>query len=811
LHLPYLYRLFTGEPELFLTNFSGPWVGERSLYLFFRPVTEVSLMVDYLFNQASPFGYHLSNLIWHTANAFILFLFANELLKTLDVGERRDQLAMAICAAGIFAVFPTHSEAVAWILARADLVSTFFLLLSLYFFVGRKNCQSKATKRFTALSLATFFAAILSKESAISLLVIIFALSITLSKAGSKKQKFAQAFEDTTPYLVAFTVYLAWRFLAIGKLVGGYVGSIGQRLYENYFARWVSSGSLWQLLHPFNQGIFAENHVLRIVLRGLYAVAGLQIIVGTIIDQKLSRRAKLIYFALAFLAATMLPNFQVWGLSSSMSGSRIAYLPSAALALVIVFSVYILQPKTGAPIGERSKFELKKLEAIPKLSSLLILISLTLTFASITQGNNIAWLNSAQFIRQLKINVEKELSTLGANQKLVLFNLPSRVDGAFTFTMRPMLAGLFTEPVAAENLSASVVPLDYHPNWSIFVNRQDFESIIRQPQLYRLVAYDATQGKLVKPELSIPEKLATLTDRSLPSLSMTVGQGPQSRSYYLKPEETVKTINPLAVDFLELDIKVTKKSPQKFPATNNKASLFVIWNNRPPDQEDQTEPHWMSVPADGKEHKILVELGPLKRWLLSKNVDEIRLDVATSEYDWQISNPKLIAAETITPYLATADRATNYGLAPLSEDRKTKDQNQPIQKPGAITFDFDASKIRGHAIAAVVVEVSKPYASFEHYNYLMRERSLSKHALLSAKLNGLKGKFNIWISPNSQASNKASANGSDIAVYQVHVAALDEAGQIVGTFSDSVTIRSAPPAAITGFSAGITAVPTGIK
>lgn len=785
MHLPYLYRLFNGEPGLFLSNFTGPWVGERSLYLFFRPLTEVSLMVDYFFNHEQAFGYHLSNLIWHTTNAFLLFLFSKALLEKLTIGDERDRLFMAACAAALFAVFPTQSEAVAWILARADLVSTFFLLLSLYFFVAKHDK--------TILSLAVFMACLLSKETAISVPLIIFALSITLSQAQTAKQKIVQASKETAPYLVVFAFYLAWRYLAIGKLVGGYVGSIGERLYENFFARWISSGSLWQLLHPFNQAIFAENHILRLILRLLYALAGVLVIIGTTIDQKLPSKQKPIYFALAFLLATMLPNFQVWGLSSSMSGSRIAYLPSVGLALLLVFSVYLLSPKL-LPL---------KSGPLLKTTSQLTLVALMLTFSCITNGNNVAWLNSAKMIRELKSNIESEVARLADDQKLVVFNLPSRVDGAFTFTMRSMLAGLFTAN-PTKNIADRVVPLDYHPNWSIFVNRNDFASVITQPQLYKLAVYDAALGKLVTTDLSQANEPATLstlsknsalsTHPTLPVLSLTLGQGPKSSSYYLKPEGAVKSINPLAVDFLEVVVKVTKKYPQNFPRPDDKASLFIIWNNRPADQEDQTEPHWMAVPADGQEHKILIELGPQKRWLLSKNVDMIRLDVATEDYDWQISKPKLLDANAITPFLATASTADNYALAPLSADRKTKSEKSEPSR-SAITFNYDASKLKGHA---VVVEVSKPYASFEHYDNLMRERTLNKRALLRAQLNNLKGNFTI---------DTKVGDSDDQAVYQVHVAALDEAGQVMGTFSDSVTIRSALPSAITALPAETTAWP----
>ena len=706
----------------------------------------------------------------------------------LTIGEERDRLLMSSCTAALFAVFPTQSEAVAWILARADLVSTFFLLLSLYFFVAKDNKK--------ILSLAAFLAGLLSKETAICLPLIIFALSITLSQAATKKQKLIQASRETASYLVVFAFYLAWRYLAIGKLVGGYVGSIGERLYENFFARWVSSGSLWQLLHPFNQAIFAENHPIRLILRVLYALAGVLVIIGTTIDQRLPSKQKPICFALVFLLATMLPNFQVWGLSSSMSGSRIAYLPSVGLALLIVCSIYIISPKS-LPF---------KSGIILKIASQLTLVAMILTFGYCTNGNNVAWLNSAKMIRELKSNVESEVAKLADGQKLVLFNLPSRVDGAFTFTMRSMLAGLFTLNPAAD-ISDRVVPLDYHPNWSIFVNRQDFAAVIKQPELYRLTVYDAALGKLVPADLS-RENQQNQQKLALPALKLTLVQGPKSSSYYLNPQGPFKSIDPLEVEFLEVDVKVTKKSSEKFPRPDDKASLFIIWNNRPADQEDQTEPHWMAVPADGQEHKTLIELGPQKRWLLSKNVDMIRLDVATEDYDWQIRNPKLLAAKAITPYLATVNPADNYALATLSADRKNKNENRD-QSKGAINFDYDASQIKSKEEeskpikdATLLVEVSKPWASFEHYDNLMRERSLNKRALLRVRLKNLKGRFKI--------ETKADDN-QDQAIYQVHVAALDEAGQVMGTFSDSVTIRSALPSTITVLPDETTALPKDIK
>ena len=53
LHTAYLYRVFNGEPGLLWQNFTSPWLQDRSFYTFFRPLTELSLALDYALYQLS--------------------------------------------------------------------------------------------------------------------------------------------------------------------------------------------------------------------------------------------------------------------------------------------------------------------------------------------------------------------------------------------------------------------------------------------------------------------------------------------------------------------------------------------------------------------------------------------------------------------------------------------------------------------------------------------------------------------------------------------------------------------------------------
>ena len=86
------------------------------------PVTRLSFRLDYELYGLWPGGYHLTNLIFHAANAVLLFLLA-----TRWTGRPWP----AALAAALLAVHPLHVESVAWIAERKDVLSLFFLLAAL--------------------------------------------------------------------------------------------------------------------------------------------------------------------------------------------------------------------------------------------------------------------------------------------------------------------------------------------------------------------------------------------------------------------------------------------------------------------------------------------------------------------------------------------------------------------------------------------------------------------------------------------------------------------------------------------------------
>src|SRR5215469_6173528 len=98
------------------------------------PIAWMTLGLDYLIWGMQPTGYHLTNILFHSANAVILYFVAVALYQIAQAkrGALSDlRLAFSgVAAELLFSVHPLRTESVAWVTERRDVVSGFFYLLS---------------------------------------------------------------------------------------------------------------------------------------------------------------------------------------------------------------------------------------------------------------------------------------------------------------------------------------------------------------------------------------------------------------------------------------------------------------------------------------------------------------------------------------------------------------------------------------------------------------------------------------------------------------------------------------------------------
>jgi tetratricopeptide (TPR) repeat protein len=88
-----------------------------------HPLTWMSLQLDWQLYGNKPLGYHVTNVLIHTANTVLLFFVLRKLTGALW---------RSATVAAFFAVHPLHVESVAWVAERKDVLSTLFWLMTLW-------------------------------------------------------------------------------------------------------------------------------------------------------------------------------------------------------------------------------------------------------------------------------------------------------------------------------------------------------------------------------------------------------------------------------------------------------------------------------------------------------------------------------------------------------------------------------------------------------------------------------------------------------------------------------------------------------
>ena len=183
------------SPLLALENFRH-YLFIDSFSSHYRPVQNISYIVDYLLWNEDTYGFHLSNILWHVASGVLLFLLLERLLAGLlengaaAVSRRLVLAGAAFCVALLWTVHPVHSAAVDYISGRADSL-TFFFSCGAWLLYLRAQSASRRWIRITLFSLAGIglLLALCSRETALLWLLIFLLHLFVFEKKKTLRSK----------------------------------------------------------------------------------------------------------------------------------------------------------------------------------------------------------------------------------------------------------------------------------------------------------------------------------------------------------------------------------------------------------------------------------------------------------------------------------------------------------------------------------------------------------------------------------------------------------------------------------------------
>jgi tetratricopeptide (TPR) repeat protein len=191
----------------------------------YRPVRVISYTIDYYFTGLNPLGYHVSNIIFHAITCVIVYLVACLMVKNtspqLPSSQRisdysRKNLRIPLFTALIFASHPVHTDAVAYISGRRDILSTLFFFLGFYFFL-RYRANTKL--RYMSLAILSFFFGMFSKEMAVTLPLIFFAYDYYIHFNTRETRLNVGFFKDIGLTLKA--VFLKYKYFYVPIITAG--------------------------------------------------------------------------------------------------------------------------------------------------------------------------------------------------------------------------------------------------------------------------------------------------------------------------------------------------------------------------------------------------------------------------------------------------------------------------------------------------------------------------------------------------------------------------------------------------------------
>jgi protein O-mannosyl-transferase len=215
-HNTYVQKGLAGIPEI-LTTPSLSGFSERPVYDtaaindIYRPISLSMFAAEHQFFGNTPVAGHLFNVLLFAGCVVLLFLFFAELLST-------KQFAPAFLAALLFAVHPIHTEVVANIKSRDELLCFFFGFSALYLAM---RYMTKGTWYVLATALVCYFLSLLSKETSISFVAIVPLLCLWYASPNKKR-----AVMLTVAMLAVAALYLGIRFYILASHNANHPGLI---------------------------------------------------------------------------------------------------------------------------------------------------------------------------------------------------------------------------------------------------------------------------------------------------------------------------------------------------------------------------------------------------------------------------------------------------------------------------------------------------------------------------------------------------------------------------------------------------------
>jgi len=309
------------------------WAFTTKYFDLWHPLVWLSFMADYELFGLKAGGYHLTNLIFHILSALLLFWLFHRMTR---------EIWKSAFVAALFALHPLHVESVAWIAERKDVLSGFFWMLTLCFYV---YYTERPIFRRYALVFFSFVMALMSKPMVVTLPVVMILLDYWPLKRFTLKRGNVLLWQlkEKTPLFILSAVLAAITLSPQNTFV--------RTIYAPYD---FSSGGFSLLSRISNapiafmtylQKTFLPNHLAIFypfpsaipVWHMIAAAAGIVIITAVVILMR--KRLSYLFVGWLWYAITISPVIGIFQIGGHSMADRYTYIPLVGIFIMIGWGI----------------------------------------------------------------------------------------------------------------------------------------------------------------------------------------------------------------------------------------------------------------------------------------------------------------------------------------------------------------------------------------------------------------------------------------------------------------------------------------
>lgn len=299
----------------------------------YRPLVIASFSAEWSLWGSSPAGYHALNVIWHAVASVLVFAFA----------RRWFTVSMSLLAGLLFAVHPVHTEAVANVVGRSELMAACGV-------IGMLLLHAKRSR----WAIGAFAFALLSKEHALLAPVLAIAMDLFLPRVPQRDAKRA------SPLHAGYAVVaVAWCAVVYALFRDAPFANVDP-FWTSMSAptRWLTMLGVvpvWIRLWFFPADLSADYSPqvtrawpdqIELTVLGVLMLTAL-----VILAVRVRQRNPVVLCAVGILGVTMLPVANIIVPTGVIVAERTLYLSSVGAVLLIAAGIGSLSSSRGAALA----------------------------------------------------------------------------------------------------------------------------------------------------------------------------------------------------------------------------------------------------------------------------------------------------------------------------------------------------------------------------------------------------------------------------------------------------------------------------